>query len=1025
MLRLYSALALLLCSAASVLAQPVPLRFDGEQGVPFITAFSPDDYEAGYANWSAVQDSSGVLYIANNSSVLIFNGSTWMTLVMGSPALSLAIGPKGHVMVGSQDTFGYVARDSLGSLRYHALEDQLPEGTPVGTVWRITYSDGRAYFTGRSAVFWWDGEQAGLLSSPPDRLVLLAQVEDATYGADFDRGIVRVSGDSLVQVPGGEMFEGGPNLGFAIMPYPGDGLLIGTNGGELFVIRGGEATRLPTTNDALLRDNGIYQGIRLRDGNYALALRSNGFVIVAPDGELVMHLTKRHGLPDPTVLYVYEDQQGGLWALTRNGVALVEYSQPWLTYGELQGIAGTVEDLQRHEGRLYAGGLGGVKRLTTVADGAEDAAFTDFVFPGGQGNTMFGELTEADGQLLASGRTSVFIQSDGGFQELYADDEQQGLGTRAQVWSTHNPDVIYAAASPSFYTLRKQASGRWAFGQLFDDTTYAEVDTELLGLVEVGPGTILVIARNRGVYRVSELDTDAPTVTEVTGIEDVSTRLASAGLMDTGHAIYFHREGSRNTGPNWYRYDDESIAFVPDSLLGASFVDGRDGVFKAAQSEDGTWWLRLSEQRNAVAWPETDGSYTLDLTALSRMPNQTVTDIVPEGDSLVWFSTRDGLFRYDRRRAAPPNAPPPEVPSAHIFTAFTFADSTTYGGWYDGAAPLTAEQNALRFTYGWPYLSDLDTHTYQFRLVGSSDEWSAWTDETQKDYTNLPPGGYAFEVRARNRAGVVSAPASFAFAVAPRWYQTWWMRLLYALVAIGIVAAVTRYIAQLRLKRRLRQLEAAHRVQQERERISSDLHDHVGAQLSNIISAVELVHLSAEHGDADKMMRYLDGLDEDARGTMARLRETIWALHKDETSIAAFAEQVRKFARERVRYTEGLHAEVTLDAPQAAQHVMLRPTQALQLFRIAQEAISNAVKHAEADTLHVRLAYAADGQLAMKIQDDGAFKGPSTALNEGYGMQTMRDRAAQINANLTVSGSARGTEVAVQMPLEEDAMAVA
>jgi len=309
--------------------------------------------------------------------------------------------------------------------------------------------------------------------------------------------------------------------------------------------------------------------------------------------------------------------------------------------------------------------------------------------------------------------------------------------------------------------------------------------------------------------------------------------------------------------------------------------------------------------------------------------------------------------------------------------------------------------------------------------VGSSDEWSAWTDETQKDYTNLPPGDYAFEVRARDRAGAISAPASFAFEVAPRWYQTWWMRLVYALVAIGIVAAITRYVSQLRLKRRLRQLEAEQRVQQERERISSDLHDHVGAQLSNIIAAVELVHLSAEHGDADKMMRYLDGLDEDARGTMARLRETIWALHKDETSIAAFTDQVRKFTRERVRYTEGLRAEVTLEAPEAAQAIMLRPTQALQLFRIAQEAISNAVKHAEAQTLQVRLRYTPDGQLVMAIQDDGAFKGPNTSLNEGFGMQTMRDRAAQINASLTVSGSARGTEVAVQMPLEEKALMLA
>ncbi|GAB5518664.1 MAG: ATP-binding protein [Rhodothermales bacterium] len=1011
--------ALLLSSAATAYAQPVPLRFDPEQGTPFIKVFTPDDYNAGISNWGAVQDSSGVLYIANNTAVSIFNGAKWMHLQLGnrSPVRSLAVGPGGHIVVGGQDTFGYIARDSIGSVRYHALEDQLPEEyREFSDVWRVAVTPERAYFTGRRMVLWWDGEDVGVIPLP-ERLALMHQIGDEVYATDFRLGIMQVQGDTLVGVPGGEQFTGGPKLAFALMRYNDTYLLAGTNGGQLFLVGNGEATPFATTADAFLQERGIYWGIRLRDGNFAFALRSDGLVIIAPDGHLVLHLTKRHGLPDATVLALYEDQQGALWAMTRDGLAVIEYHQPSMTYGELQGIEGAVERLHRHNGQLYAGMVGEMRRLEWPEEGAtQDPTFETFYEPEGGQNAGVQDIREVDGQLLVGEQVSAFVDARGRATRFYADERQQSMSPRRHVQSAYNPDLIYAVGEPYMYTLRREA-GRWQFGRLFNDSLYQEIHTEVLDVAEVGPGSVLITVRNRGLYRFDGLDTDTPSLTNIPGIADAELQLSSAEFLTLNGTLYFHRARLDTDQPNLYRYEPEQSAFVPDSLLGPTFLDGRDGVFRAIPDAEQNLWMRLAGS-NAVAW-NTDEGYTLDRAALSRLPDGTVTDIVPEGDSLVWFSTRNGVYRYDRRRAKALETTPVTVPPAHIFSAFTLSDSTGYGGWYEGRLPLAPENNAVRFNFGWPYFTDLDNHVYQFRLVGSSDEWSAWTDEAQKDYTNLPPGDYAFQVRARDRIGQVSAPAVFAFSVAPHWYQTWWMRVLYALLAIGLIAAITRYISHLRLKRQVRQLEAERQVQVERERISSDLHDHVGAQLSNIISAVELVHLSAQHGDANKMMKYLDGLDEDARTTMARLRETIWALHKEETSIAAFAEQVRKFARERVRYSEGLSATVNLEASETAQGLMLRPTQALQLFRIAQEAISNAVKHAEAQNLNINLDYADDGHLTMTVRDDGAFKGPNTALNGGYGMQTMRDRAAEINAKLTVSGGQRGTEVAVRVPVEE------
>ncbi|MBT8399377.1 MAG: GAF domain-containing protein, partial [Rhodothermia bacterium] len=81
---------------------------------------------------------------------------------------------------------------------------------------------------------------------------------------------------------------------------------------------------------------------------------------------------------------------------------------------------------------------------------------------------------------------------------------------------------------------------------------------------------------------------------------------------------------------------------------------------------------------------------------------------------------------------------------------------------------------------------------FQTILDGFDEQWSAWTSETRRDYTNLPFGDYVFRARARNVYGVESAEAAFAFTILPPWYRTWWAYVLYALALGSIVFAVDR-----------------------------------------------------------------------------------------------------------------------------------------------------------------------------------------------------------------------------------------
>ena len=203
--------------------------------------------------------------------------------------------------------------------------------------------------------------------------------------------------------------------------------------------------------------------------------------------------------------------------------------------------------------------------------------------------------------------------------------------------------------------------------------------------------------------------------------------------------------------------------------------------------------------------------------------------------------------------------------------------------------------------------------------------------------------------------------------------------------------------------------------QAERTRISRDLHDSVGAQLSSLLAGVELAKL-ARRADGESPVT-LEEVEADAREALQQLRETVWALHSPEITVEGLAAQLRRFAEARARRA-GMHAAVHAEGD---RYAALPSAHALQLYRIGQEAVQNAVKHSGGATLSVRVT-ARDGRATVEVADDGTFRPPVPVTGDGapsgFGMSTMRDRAAGLGGSLDVATEA-GTTVRASVPLAE------
>lgn len=374
---------------------------------------------------------------------------------------------------------------------------------------------------------------------------------------------------------------------------------------------------------------------------------------------------------------------------------------------------------------------------------------------------------------------------------------------------------------------------------------------------------------------------------------------------------------------------------------------------------------------------------------------------LPARDRLL-LGTTGGLVAVDLS-LLPRASPPPRVAFTSVLADGVSAPYLATGSGGAGAfetGRLGPRVRELAVHFAPLTFRNAAASGVEYRLDGGR-----WSDASQSRSVTLAapaPGTHTIEVRAVGPDGARSArPLRLTFTIVPTWWQTPWVLALLGVVLAGMIVAATRHVAARRYRERLRSLEARHRLERERQRISRDLHDHVGAQLTGLIAGLDLAVRRPE----PDLMAALRG---EARDALGQLRGTVWALRHSALEASEFAEQVRRYVAEQQRFVDvpTLHFHASLAAPHA-----LTATEALNLLRIVQEALQNALKHAHATRIDVQLT-SAPGTLVLEVRDDGTFRAPSDA--SGAGLQHMRARAEELGAAFEMETEG-GTRVSVRL----------
>jgi signal transduction histidine kinase/ligand-binding sensor domain-containing protein len=735
------------------------------------------------------------------------------------------------------------------------------------------------------------------------------------------------------------------------------------------------------------------QVIQRRDGSLWFAAGA-GLVRIDPANESRRDYTSQDGLPSALVVAVAEDSFGDLWgAADGPGIFRIEDSAI-RTYDGREGLGGPInaariaaifEDLQKrlcvltswdgHSLRVLTNGtfqpvdIPYPKGFTAHGWGSKQDGFQahdgEWWFPSGRGLLRFTAST-IDRLPQAHLKAQYDVHSN-----LHCDDVVRSFeDSHGDVWvSCNSPEIALIR-----WSRQRDEFHRFGTADNWDTSQGVAL------IREPNPGEIWIVSIH-AVHRLRAGRFESfPFDGAQTGqIQDALFDPAGRLWLATPRAGVFRCDQPSAPRPQFQQYsvneglsvnNIRSLTFDREGYLYAGTVRGVDRIDPKAP---------IGKQ------------YVRHFTAADGLPNSEHSAAYTDSQGRVWFGTFGGLAEFNPSQA--PKLAPPSVFLTKVRVRgeeipLEWEGATTL------AVDLAPERNQMEVTFSGTDTRPMASLRYQYRLIGGDAEWSPLTEHTTVNYTNLASGKLRFEVRSYNADGVMSASvAGIDLRVAAPVWRRWWFLASAAAMLAGAVYTMDRY--------RLRQRMAIERL---RLRIATELHDDIGANLSQIAILTEV----ARRDDSKSMLAEVPVI---ARETVELMSDIVWAVNPRHDGFDALLLRMRRFASD----TLGA-ADIDLDFSEPETPFVMPLDLRRPIYLVFKEAIHNIAKHSGATSAIVTIALKGP-ELWMEIADNGRGLDPSR-FSEGDGLSNIerRVREARGVANWETAAGA-GTRLIVRIPI--------
>ncbi len=725
------------------------------------------------------------------------------------------------------------------------------------------------------------------------------------------------------------------------------------------------------------------------DGNLIVGTRGAGVFWMTADGEFT-RLSASNGLSHDVVLSLCVDREGTLWVGTdgaglnrvkRQMFTTLEPSRGWTVKSvcpnRLDGLWLGFNDYSTNRtgaGFWRQGMLRRFGGLDGLTEPSVSAVFVDREQRAWFG-TPFG-LFQQRPPLFAP----VLIPEVGtpSVNALYQD-------RAGALWiGTRNGLAQLSRRGWNVFTSRDGLSSEdiRAMVESADGTLW--IGTEGGGLIRMAAGRFTVFRKADGGL---PSDSIASLHLDTEGVLWIGSKGGLARLHDGKWTRYTVAEGLASNGIGYLLEDDQGYLWIGSAV----------GLMRVEKRALNDYAAGRSTVIPCRTYGRKDGLPTGECSAGSQPA------AARDSEGRLWFPTIKGLASVDPKKIRPNTNPPPVV----IETALVEGDLSDPGQLLKGAPGVVrvpARKERLEITYTSLNLAAPDRARFRYRLEGHDDDWIE-AGNTRVVRYKLTPGPYRFQVKAANEDGVWNETgSSLVIIVEPPFWRTWWFLTAVAIGIVGIIAGVVHYISTQKLQRQLAALKQQEALEKERARIARDIHDQLGASLTQVALLGELVE--ADKDSPPDVEGHARQISLTARETTRTLDEIVWTVNPSNDTLEGLANYVCKYAQD---YLGVAGIRYRLEVPPELPAADIQPEVRHNVFLAAKEAVTNIVRHAQAKSAWIRLRVE-PGRFAFEIADDGrglAGMDEKRAASRN-GLRNMRKRMEDVGGEFSMTPAPEG-----------------
>jgi signal transduction histidine kinase len=974
---------------------------EGLRGLPFTRAYPLE--ELGYVPRGVRLsfDPLGRLVVIHDEVYAVLNDTEWVDLadktpIRGINMTNVARGQDGRTYFAGRGSWGRVEGLTTDELQLVPLTPpNRPKWTNSTSFSDIVSTSKGMVFGGFNGIALLDYERGESRYVEASGVAKVFRLQDRVFVSchgsplqelDFERATLR-------PLPGANFSRVGAD---ATAPLDDGRVLIYCRDGRLVVFDGETATPWPAQERYDL--TGMVTAIERRvEGGIAVAITGKGLFLVSPEGEMTAAITT----PEyHRINALASGEPGVLWAATEDAIVKVLHGSPVTVFGQRLGLPASWPAVLRWNGRVCVSSSG---RLYEVVPGTQGMPARFERMKVAPENGAWATATHGEDLLIGNASGVMQVNQEGRMSRVMGMDDVAHL--------------VMAEADRCYVIGRKEV----AFLK-FENGSWHEAAPRIRGVgnpvvahaagrsawIELGANRVARLTERQGQLHLREIN-DLPWL---------ETQWVNVGVV--GHTVVL----SGAVGGRYF-FDEQTETWSEAPWLENLLSRSPYWITRVKRDAAGVLWG--SHRQGVVTFTPHEGDYVVDASTFDLIGDQFPMVHILEGND-VWFAGGRSLFHVDENRSFPvakPPAPPVLVSASNGRTQAPLDLEPMLAG---QTVPLPFDQNSLNFRFFSGSYAWRRPPQFEYRL----DETENWTPLPAGEVlrlSTLREGNHTLEVRLKSSEE--AKPLRLNIASLPPWHRTWTAYSLYGFGLLASVAGIViwthrrgsrRNLALEKLVReRTRQLEAAmEKLNEEtrnaatfaeRNRIAGEIHDSLQQGLTGLMLQIDA---TLKIGDMPEDLRSrLNVARNMVSFTRHEVQHAVWDLETPLLKDAELGEALQK-----------LVALISSGEPpiEVVVHGPSRPLPSTikhHLLRIAQEAVTNAVRHAAAKQISLRLHYSADG-VHLEVADDGRGFDAHQVISQvagHFGLRGLQERAAKMHALLNVhSARGQGTRIQVVVP---------